>query len=229
MAGPGEVVDFKLLDKHSLKIDLTYQREVYSRLKVISIASHFRWSLFGALTIVANERGEYFVADGGHRLRATMLRSDIHKVPCLIFSAASIKEEAELFVKLNTEPRGVRPFDRHKAQLVAGYEVAVKAEQIIRKHGYRFVRSAPKEFEIESIHSIHRIVARNAEIADLTVEILCEVAAGMPFHLNVIGGLFYLISCNQSIDFRTWPLQNMKMAGDRADGGGDQTDADVSQ
>lgn len=210
---PGEPGTFKMIDKNLLNVDLSYQREARSRERVVSIARNFRWSLFGAIDVVENN-GKYYVVDGAHRSRAVLLRSEIKAIPCMVFSAKSIKEEADMFVKLNTTPIGVGAYHRHKAGLVAGYEIAIKAEALAKGNGYTFIgASTPKDFELKCIGAVYAMISRNENIASICFSIMCRVASGQPFTAKPLKGLFYLMSQNQNIDFESFPMKNMFEAG----------------
>lgn len=209
----GEPGVFKMIDKNILNVDLSYQREARSRERVLNIARNFRWSLFGVIDVVENN-GKYYVVDGAHRARSVLLRTEIKTIPCMVFSAKSIKEEADMFVKLNTTPIGVGAYHRHKAGLVAGYDIAIKAESLAQKHGYKFIdASTPKDFEIKCIGAVYAMIARNENVASVCFSIICRIASGQPFTAKPLKGLFYLMSQNQNIDFETFPMKNLFDAG----------------
>jgi hypothetical protein len=208
----GEMGSFQMLDKKLLKIDLDYQREAKSRMRVLSIARDLRWTLFGVIIVIKNGN-DYFVVDGAHRARASMLRDEIKTVPCMVYSAKSIQEEADLFVKLNTIPIGVGAYQRHKAGLVAGYATAKIAERIVNSCSYKIVATSPKDWEIECVGAIYSMIIRNENMAENCFKLLSEISMGQSFTSMPLKGLFYLMSQNQHIDFFSFPLKNMQYSG----------------
>lgn len=212
LADPGH---FRFIHKKKLRIDLSYQREAVSTERVMSIARDFSWSIFGVVTVAETDADEYFVTDGAHRVRAAMLRGDVHEVPCMVFPSLGQKDEAGQFVGLNTTSKGVSAFDRHRAGIIAGDEVALMADKIVKRHGYKFCKQSPGSYETQAVGSVYGIVKRNADLAELTFRMLALVGDGLPIQNNEIKGLFYVINTNQAaeIDWMSFPLKNLSEAG----------------
>jgi hypothetical protein len=211
---PGEMGEFHLINKNQLIVDLNYQREHISEGKVRKIASKFSWSQFGALTVVRCEDGRFVVVDGGHRLAASLNRGDVEKLPCLVFEISGIRGEAELFLRLGEERLGISPYDRHRAALVAGRPVAVRAEAILKNCGYRTARQAGSGgFWFDAIASLEDMVSKDPAAAQTTFEILAEVAGGLVIKQQELKGLFYLVITNKRLDFKTFPMKNLVEAG----------------
>lgn len=206
---------FQWIDKKSLRIDLSYQREPVSEARIVAIARAFSWEIFGVVNVARTERGDHFVTDGAHRVRAALLRGDVSEVPCMVFESSGQQYEASQFVGLNTTSKGVSAYDRHRAGLVAGAELAVMAEEIITRHGYKFAKNTASRYETVAVGAVHGIVGRNADIADSVIAILTSVADGLPIKSDEIKGLFYVINTNQSaeIDWYSFPLKNLSEAG----------------
>lgn len=210
----GEHGQFKMINKKSLKIDLEYQRELIAQERSIKIARLFKWTLFGALMVIERDNGDLFVVDGGHRLRATWKRSDITDVPCMVYTAKSIREEAKMFVDLNTSPVGMSAYQRFRAQLVAEEPYAVQANTLIQKYGYVFTKHGGEQFSCGAVQAIQNKIKRNNEAADKTIKILTEICEGEPLRKNPVDALFYLITNNGGIDFyNEYPFIKMKNAG----------------
>lgn len=210
----GQKGNFEMIDKRELLIDTEYQRTMVQGDRAMKIARHFRWTLFGSLIVVKRDDGVLYVVDGGHRLRAAWKRTDIKQVPCMVYSAESIREEARMFVDLNTSPVGMSAFQRYRAQLVAGDEYAVKANQIVSKYEYNFTDRGKEQFSCGCVHAIQNRIKRNEAALDKTVCILSEVCEGEPIRKNPVEALFYLIVNNPGIDFYTdYPMLKMKNAG----------------
>ena len=130
----------------------------------------------------------------------------------MVYSYADMTEEARAFIDSNTHT-GISAYDLHRGYLSAKDATALAMERIIRKHGYKFVKSSPKDYEVATVNAVRDIVIRDENIADLTIELIAAVAGGASFHNEIIKGLFYCISTNQHINFRGFPLDNMKTVG----------------
>lgn len=209
----GEMGEFMLISKWEIKIDRSYQRDACSMKKILEIARMFNWALFGTLSVIHSKDGKYYVFDGGHRLRASFRRGEVDELPCMVYPADTQEEEAWKFYWTNVNRTSPSAFEKHWSLLCAKDETAIMAEKIVRKHGYRFVKTSPKEYEIATVNAVYRIITRDPQLADLTIELITKVAGGLTFHNEIIYGLFYIISTNQHIDFRSFPLENMKRIG----------------
>lgn len=207
----GAIGEFSRIPKEDLNLDISYQREIDSANRVKEIAKNFEWALFGCLIVSYNEDG-YYVIDGGHRLRAAFRRDDIKELPCLVYCFDDPAEEARIFYYYNNKRKHVSTFDNHKAALRGEgtfyeSEIALKAEKLIKKYGYKFAGSANTEFTTSSIMTICKSIIKNEKIADSTFSFLAKVAGGMPISNKEYKGLFYLMQINPTIDFFDFPLQ----------------------
>lgn len=206
---PGQ---FMMISKNEIKIDLSYQREEVSGAKIIHIAKTFDWALFGVVSVVKSKDG-YFAFDGGHRLRAAKLRSDVKDIPCMVFSVNDVSSEADLFLDKNTLATNVKALDKHRAGLVSKRMDAIIVEKLVRSSGYKFASTAAGEFTTAAVGTVYRMVKKNATVAEKSFSILAKVAQGMPIKNEELTGLHYLITVNPSIDFETFPLNNMLRVG----------------
>jgi hypothetical protein len=121
------------IDKHEIQIDEVYQRSLIKQ-RVTSLSQEWSWVACGAL-IVASRGGEYWAIDGQHRLMATLRRSDIKKLPCIVFEMQDVKEEAKGFISANTERKPISSFQRHKAMVISGNEIATMVQSQIEELG----------------------------------------------------------------------------------------------
>lgn len=209
----GEMGIFQMIPKRELHIDTEYQRTI-AQDRILKISSHFRWTLFGAIIVVRRDDGMYFVVDGGTRTRSAWKRSDINNLPCMVYSAESVRQEAQMFVDLSTSPVGMSAFQRYRAQLVAGSKYAVMANDILKKYGYTVSDRGKEQFACGCIHTVQNRIKRNMEALDQTIHILSEICEGEPIRKNPVEALFYLIVSNPGIDFYTeYPYMKMKNAG----------------
>jgi hypothetical protein len=205
---PGDKGDFLWIPKEQLKIDLSYQREIDSKLRVAEIAKNFDWALFGVILVALNEDG-YYVLDGGHRARGAMRREDIKELPCIVFTFDDISEEARVFYDFNRQRKTVSPFDSHKAALISKDAIAIKVEDLVKKYGYTIVKNSPGMFQIKTVGAVYRMIKTDEYIAHKTFSILAKVAEGGEIQSKEMTGLFYLIAMNKAIDFFSFPMSNM--------------------
>lgn len=207
----GAVGEFKRISKNDLKLDISYQREIDNANRIKEIAKNFEWALFGCL-IVCNNKDGYYVIDGGHRLRAAFRRDDIDDLPCLVYKFNDPTEEARIFYYYNNKRKNVSIFDNHKAAIRGEgnfyeSEIALKAEALVKKYGYRFSSSTNIEFTTSSVRTICKSIIKNENIAEKTFSFLAKVAAGVPITNKEYTGLFYLMQMNPSINFFDFPLK----------------------
>ena len=214
---PAQKGEFMWISKDELKIDLCYQREADNKNRVAEIARNFDWSLFGVILVSFNADG-YFVIDGGHRVRGACRRDDINELPCLVFVFEDVADEARVFYLYNNQRKTVGIFDNHKAALVGGESfeqgiIAIKAEKLVEKYGYKFSKCVSGPFEISCIKTIYRMVEQDEVLAEKCFSILARAAEGAEIQSLEIGGLFYLMQTNRAVDFETFPLRNMIESG----------------
>lgn len=130
---PGE---FHWIDKDDLSVDFTYQRDKLNNNRISEFASNWCWAKCGALS-VAIRNNEWYVIDGQHRKLAADKRSDIQKLPCLIFELDGVSEEARAFVNINSSKTAIQSFDRFKAMIVGKDETAIGLNKLFESTGHR--------------------------------------------------------------------------------------------
>ena len=123
------------VDKYTLRIDPCYQRGT-SMAKARKIAAEFNWLAFGVLKVGSRDDGEMYIIDGSHRAVAATLRSDIKRVPCIVYPDTTQKTEAVGFVSTNKNRRGLVSLETWKAQIVAGDPSTLAALKTLDEHGY---------------------------------------------------------------------------------------------
>ena len=128
---PGEST---LIHKDKLKIDDSYQRLATTN-KVTAIASKWSWIACGCL-IVGHRNGLHYVIDGGHRVLAARSRSDIGKLPCIVFETEDVKQEAEGFLNANTQRRPMSAVEKFKALVIVGDTAACKINELLSEAKY---------------------------------------------------------------------------------------------
>lgn len=122
---------FRIVPENQLEVDKVYQRPL--GVFVNSIVENFMPALVG--TLIVNHRGKkLYVIDGQHRLHSLRILG-IQDIPCVVYQGLSRAEEAELFAKLQTERRRIRPTQRFKAEVVAKNPRALEIDAVLKKVG----------------------------------------------------------------------------------------------
>ena len=118
---PGPLPQLAMLAVKDLCVDPTYQRTLDSRrsqASIARIAEKFRWSHFGVVIVAENGDG-WSIIDGQHRVDAARRRR-IKTVPCLVVPAASVAEQAQIFIATNESRVTVNIYAMHHAAVAAG-------------------------------------------------------------------------------------------------------------
>lgn len=198
---PGELL---YLAKTVLEIDHSYQRTAKNA-RVLRLAKRWNWLACGVLT-VAKRAGRYFVVDGQHRLMAALKRSDIERLPCLVFESADMRDEAVAFRDANKERRPITTFEQWNADLVAQDEPTLFAHALITNAG----RTPSQTAGPTTVRCLSAVVAaaRNAREELVRVwPLAVQVCQGNALHERVLGALMYL-ECNliegQSVADKRW-------------------------
>ncbi len=198
---PGELI---YLDKDALEIDHSYQRTAKNA-RVVRLARRWNWLACGVLT-VAKRRGRYYVVDGQHRLMAALKRSDIERLPCLVFESVEMRDEAAAFRDANRERRPITTFEQWNADLVAQDESTMFAHAIITAAG----RSPAQTAGPTTVRCLSAVVTAARSTRDELGRVwplAVQVCQGNALHERVLGALMYL-ECNlvdgQSVADKRW-------------------------
>lgn len=198
---PGELV---WLNKGDLKVDHRYQRNA-KHARVLQIAARWSWLACGVV-VVAKRRSDqnYYVVDGQHRVMAALKRSDIERMPCLVFETDSAKQEAEGFYDANTGRRLPTSLERWRAQLMRGDATTVFADALIRQSG-RVPGNVAGPEEVRCLTAILRATESDREMLSRMWPLVTEVCHGHSLHERVFEGLMWL----------EWQMPNMQSLTDK--------------
>lgn len=131
---PGE---FNMIDKGELFVDPAYQRSKWNSQKVNCMAAAWSWVKCGTL-IVAIRDDKWWTMDGATRKLAADKRSDIKKLPCMVYNLDdSISQEALSFVGINNSRTVVASHDRFKALIVGGDKCATGLNELFKSTGHK--------------------------------------------------------------------------------------------
>jgi hypothetical protein len=126
----------EIVDLDAIITDSRYQRPLNEN-RVADMAANFDPRLCGPLVVSARPNDKFAVFDGQHRLAALRLLGKEEAWYCQVHHRLSAKQEAGLFILLQTQRRGVVPIDRHRAAVFAGEALPMKVENLITECGYR--------------------------------------------------------------------------------------------
>lgn len=104
--------------------------------------------------------------DGMQRIHALM-ENGYETWRCEVIECADVKEEAEIFQRVNQDRETVNTYDRFKAALIAKDPVAVKGSEILAEHniklGYSFGLKQNNEVVINCPAAVYKCVQRYGE------------------------------------------------------------------
>ena len=186
---PGTLMN---LDKRVIRVNEEYQRSAHEQ-KVLAIAASWSWMAFGCL-IVAYRDETYWAIDGMHRWLAAMKRSDITKVPCIVFETEDIKSEARGFLDANSLRKPVTAHEKYKAMLVVGDENARLVNEVFESLGITMTATAKASMQLNAAHWCSRHAGLNPERFIRVMEtaaLLCK-AEGLPVKQILLSGLWHL-------------------------------------
>ncbi len=190
-----------MINKGDLQIHPAYQRDVMVN-KVLEISANFSWIGFGAL-VVAERNGEYWVIDGQHRALAAMRRSDIEKLPCVVFETSDLREEAQGFLDLNAGRKAVSAIGKFKAMVTAGDEIAIYVKQQCELLGLEIVLNASHSGQLKCVAFCLRRAAENKARFNSVLAFGAELSRNdnIPVGERLLEGLWYLNAhCGAGLD-----------------------------
>lgn len=174
---PRWVHEYRVLLVDQLFVDDRYQRPV----------SHFAdqivgdWNPMqvGALIVAERADGTFAVVDGQHRLAAARTIGE-RFLPCVVLREITLEQEAELFAKLQTERRNVRPTQRFRAEVVAGKPRAVFIARELERRDIELTQTSGRMASANSLAAIAALESVYDRDPDTLVEVLDLLVAAWP-------------------------------------------------
>lgn len=187
---PGPKPEMAWLPVASLSVDRRYQRSLEtlrSRALIRRIAEHFHWSAFQAI-VATPTKGGWLVIDGQHRVEGAR-GAGILEVPAVVIPAASMAEQARIFVQANSQRVAISPFTLYHARLAADEPSAVRTQAFCVKHGVTIPRypiplRALKPGQTLSVAAIERIANEGDRAGEKAVALLLRTWPDRPGTLS---------------------------------------------
>jgi hypothetical protein len=183
---------FEWIHKNDIGIDNSYQRSLIKE-RVTQLSSAWSWIACGAL-ILAKRTDEYLAIDGQHRLMAARRRSDISILPCLVFEATSVQEEAKGFLSVNSERKPITTAHRHKAMVVSGDPVAIEVQNTINQLGLSTTTDSKTPGHFGCLSWALRTAREDQAVFKMILSIASEISLrdSEPIHLTLLQGFSYI-------------------------------------
>ncbi len=185
---PGE---FAMIDKSLLKVDHNYQRSKVANSRILRIAREWSWIACNALCVAKRTDGSLWLMDGQHRKLAADKRSDIKKLPCMVWSIEDSANEARGFLDKNTLRSSVNVHQKFKSRLYARDEVALTIASIVDESGYKIANTDSKH-TVRCIAAIERAWLQDQQLAITAWETSVKVCRGGHINKDIFEGLFRL-------------------------------------
>ena len=166
--------DFQWIDKTIIQVDPSYQRSDVSKQKISVITQSWSWIACGVITI-ANRNGTFWAIDGQHRVLASLRRSDISKLPCIVFETTGSEQEARGFLEVNTSRRPVTAKQKHKAMVTAGDVDATYVQEQLSKLGLSSTKDDTSAGYFNSFAWAMKTVAESRETFKAVIELAAEI------------------------------------------------------
>lgn len=163
--------------------DREYQRDLDEN-RAKRMADSFNVGLFGVPVVSVRANGEIAVIDGQHRFSARSLtdRKD-DMVTVEAHRGLTVKQEAELFLRLNGGRTAVHTWDKWRARLTSHEPTAMEMTAIANSVGARFALSPSTKFCISALNKAERVHKQFKTLRE-TLSLLVELGEGDPQWLS---------------------------------------------
>lgn len=141
----------------SVIIDREYQRDL-DEARAKRMADNFNVGLFGVPVVSVRPSGVVAALDGQHRINARILAGK--KDDEIVVEAhygLTLKQEAELFLRLNGGRTAVHTWDKWRARLVAREPIATEMTLIAEANRVRFSLSTATKFCVSALNRAERV------------------------------------------------------------------------
>lgn len=184
----------RYIPKEDLKIHPGYQREIIQP-KVAELTA--TWSWIGCGVIVVGERdNQFWVIDGQHRVIASLRRSDIDNLPCIVFQTDNIMQEAIGFLDANAKRKPVNAIGKWKALLVSEDETALFVEMVLTKLNISIVKNTWSTRQLKCIGWCLKRAKENKERFVNILELVSDLTErdGIPIPERILEAIWIIDS-----------------------------------
>lgn len=185
---PGPLPQLGWLSIDVLVVDHSYQREARGVL-VQKIIRDFSWRAFQVITVTPIDHYKYAVIDGQHRVIAARLHPTIDQVPCCIVKALETKEQAGLFIAVNSIRANVTSVQMYWAGIAAEDVAYLSLAELFARVGLTVVstdRVVLPPLSISSISTVLRAIKHTGD--DATELALKTIVEAQPETRSAFGG-----------------------------------------
>lgn len=173
----------------SLTINKQYQRPINLNM-VTRIVANWNWAACGTLLVSINEDNSYNIIDGQHRWEAAKL-AKISKLPCIIFSLDSVRDEAASWLAVNIDRKVPNSVDRFAAQCEAEDILATKI-QALASSANRLVKKERGSNSLNCLGELSRALYANEGALQRVWPTIVEICRGHHIPGNLIKGVWWL-------------------------------------
>lgn len=184
-----EKPELRWIDKNLIHVDHTYQRGLTP--KAVRIAAKFSWPGFAAIVVVIRPDGSYACPDGQHRLEAAKKRTDITEVPCVVFKAEQLEEEARIFLLTNCERKPLSAHEKYRAKVQTGDDHTLLVDRLVKSVG-REVDKGKGATSVPCIATLESCAKADAERLERLWPLLVQMHEGRAFSQVMVSTLFWI-------------------------------------
>ena len=190
---------FEIVPLEQLAVDASYQRPLTNFWK--EVVEDFNPALVGTLIVSERRSGVKNIVDGQTRWTA-MGELALPDVPCLIYEGLSRADEARLFADIQTRRRGMRSYDRFRAELVAKKPRAVEISKIATAAGFELsVDETPKTIKaIAALEQTWRYGPEHLEDVLLAIRDAWGIDDKTATQATIISGLSHFLRYQEAVD-----------------------------
>lgn len=183
---------YRQISKTDLRVDPEYQRDNVNEGRVLDIAKNWSWVALNAIAVAEREDGTLWVMDGQHRFLAALKRSDIIKLPCLVFSVGDRKSEAKSFRMLNTNRGPVSTYHKFRAQLIEQEPSALAIRAMVEESGYHITKGGAHNRSVNCVGALQSAFNRAPDITRRVYRLCVEICNGAHLNASMFASLFDL-------------------------------------
>lgn len=190
---------FEVIGLDELEVDATYQRPLTTFWK--EIVEDFIPALMGTLIVSERRTGKKNIVDGQTRWTAAKELS-LPNAPCLVYEGLSKADEARLFADIQTRRRGMRSYDRFRAELVAKKKRAVEISNIATKAGFDLTATeTPKTVKaIAALEKTWKYGPEHLEDVLLVIRDAWGVEDKQAVSAKIVNGISHFLRYQEGVD-----------------------------